>query len=75
MCNFDVKNSPFRLASHDDPCSFWSTKGMGTYTFLDTDAIIEKVTKMTIPEIFEKEGEEGFRSVESQILDSVHVFL
>jgi shikimate kinase len=50
-------------------------KGMGTYNFLDTDAIIEKVTKMTIPEIFEKEGEEGFRSVESQILDSVHSYV
>lgn len=48
---------------------------MGTYNFLDTDAIIEKATGMTIPEIFEAEGEEGFRDVESQILDSVHSYV
>jgi len=49
--------------------------GMGTYNFLDTDKIIEQVTKMTIPEIFEAEGEEGFRNVESQVLDSVHSYV
>jgi shikimate kinase len=48
---------------------------MGTYNFLDTDAIIEKATGMTIPEIFEAEGEEGFRKVESQVLDSVHAYV
>lgn len=48
---------------------------MGTYNFLDTDEIIEKATDMTIPEIFEAEGEEGFRKVESQILDSVHSYV
>jgi shikimate kinase len=48
---------------------------MGSYTFLDTDEIIEKATKMTIPEIFAAEGEEGFRSVEAQILDSVHPYV
>lgn len=48
---------------------------MGTYNFLDTDEIIEKATHMTIPEIFESEGEEGFRQVESQILDSVHPYV
>lgn len=48
---------------------------MGTYNFLDTDTIIEKATGMTIPEIFEEEGEEGFRKVESQILDSVHSYV
>lgn len=30
---------------------------------------------MTIPEIFEAEGEEGFRKVESQVLDSVHSYV
>jgi shikimate kinase len=49
--------------------------GIGTYNFLDTDQIIEKATKMTIPAIFEAEGEEGFRNVESQILDSVHSYV
>lgn len=48
---------------------------MGTYNFLDTDDIIEKATKMKIPEIFESEGEDGFRSVESQILNSVHAYV
>jgi shikimate kinase len=48
---------------------------MGTYNFLDTDAIIERATGMTIPEIFEAEGEEGFRKVEAQILDSVHSYV
>lgn len=48
---------------------------MGTYNFLDTDQIIEKATGMTIPEIFAAEGEEGFRDVESQVLDSVHPYV
>jgi shikimate kinase len=48
---------------------------MGSYNFLDTDHIIEKVTGMTIPEIFDAEGEDGFRKVESQVLDSVHSYV
>lgn len=48
---------------------------MGSYTFLDTDDIIEKATKMTIPEIFDQEGETAFREVEGQILDSVHAYV
>ena len=48
---------------------------MGTYNFLDTDDIIEKATSMKIPQIFESEGEEGFREVEAQILDSVHAYV
>lgn len=48
---------------------------MGTYNFLDTDAIIEKATGVTIPDIFKEEGEEGFRKVESQVLDSVHSYV
>jgi len=48
---------------------------MGSYNFLDTDEIIEKATNMTIPEIFDSEGEEGFRNVESQILASVHSYV
>ena len=30
---------------------------------------------MSIPEIFEAEGEEGFRDVEGQVLDSVHAYV
>jgi shikimate kinase len=48
---------------------------MGTYNFLDTDEIIEKATNMSIPNIFETEGEEAFRQVEAQILDSVHAYV
>jgi shikimate kinase len=48
---------------------------MGTYNCLDTDEIIEKATGMTIPQIFDAEGEEGFRKVESQVLDSVHPYV
>jgi shikimate kinase len=48
--------------------AFCLPTGMGSYNFLDTDVIIEKATSMKIPEIFEKEGEEGFREAEAQIL-------
>jgi shikimate kinase len=48
---------------------------MGSYTFLDTDEIIEKAAGMTIPEIFASEGEEAFRQVEAQVLDSVHPYV
>jgi len=48
---------------------------MGSYTFLDTDEIIEKAAGVSIPEIFESEGEEGFREIEAQILDSVHPYV
>jgi shikimate kinase len=45
---------------------------MGTYNFLDTDAILERATGMSVPRIFEEEGEEAFRDAEAQVLDSVH---
>jgi shikimate kinase len=48
---------------------------MGSYTFLDTDEIIEKAVGMTIPEIFAAEGEESFREIEAQVLDSVHPYV
>jgi shikimate kinase len=48
---------------------------MGSYTFLDTDEIIEKAVDMTITEIFEKEGEDVFRDVESQVLNTVYAYI
>ena len=48
---------------------------MGSYTFLDTDEIIEKAAGVSIPEIFRSEGEAGFRDIEAQILDSVHPYV
>lgn len=48
---------------------------MGSYNWLDTDDIIEKAVGMSIPEIFEKEGEDTFRQIEAQVLDSVHPYV
>lgn len=48
---------------------------MGSYKFLDTDEIIEKATKLSINEIFAEAGEDGFRDVESQVLDTVHSYV
>jgi shikimate kinase len=33
-----------------------------------SDTIIESVAKMSIPEIFESDGEEGFRAIETSVL-------
>ena len=41
------------------------------YGFVDADAVIEQVAKCTIPEIFERDGEEGFRLIESQVLNAI----
>ena len=38
------------------------------YPFLDTDEMIEEVAGQKIAEIFEQEGEEAFREMETQIL-------
>ena len=41
--------------------------------FVDTDIEIEKLTGMTIPEIFEKYGEDYFRNLEAQIISDLSV--
>jgi shikimate kinase len=38
------------------------------YRFVDLDREIEERRGMTIPELFEKEGESGFRSTETRVL-------
>ena len=38
------------------------------FQIVEMDEAIERVEAMTIPEIFEKKGEEGFRKAESQLL-------
>ena len=38
--------------------------------FLDLDAIIEKASERSIPEIFTADGEEGFRKLEEKYLRS-----
>jgi len=47
--------------------------GLG-YTFLDTDAILEEAAGVSIPQIFEEEGEAAFRDAETQVLESVSSF-
>jgi len=44
------------------------------YRCLDTDTIVEQVTGQTIAQIFESEGEAGFRALESQVLGQVAAF-
>jgi len=39
--------------------------------FVDSDAVIEEKCKMTIPEIFEKFGEEYFRRVETEVIEEL----
>ena len=41
------------------------------YGFVDADAVIEQVAGCTIPDIFERDGEDGFRSIESQVLNAI----
>lgn len=48
---------------------------MGSYVYLDTDDIIEKAVGKTINEIFQQDGENEFRNVESQVLSSVYAYV
>jgi shikimate kinase len=41
------------------------------FRFLDTDALVVESAGTEIPEIFRKEGEEGFRQRESAVLESL----
>ena len=41
------------------------------YSFIDTDVYLYETTKRTVAEIVEKEGWEGFRKQESQVLIDV----
>ena len=41
------------------------------YGFVDADAVIEQAAGCSIPEIFERDGEAGFRSLESQVLNAI----
>lgn len=45
------------------------------FRFLDTDDIIEAIAGKKIPEIFEQDGEEAFRDLESAVLDHVQPFI
>ncbi len=41
------------------------------YSFVDQDDLIERVAKMSIAEIFAKEGETNFRDLETQVLKEI----
>ena len=41
------------------------------YGFVDVDAVIEQVAGSSIPEIFERDGEDSFRDLETQVLRSI----
>ena len=41
------------------------------YAFVDIDDVIEKASKQSISDIFEKDGEKGFRDLEKQVLKEV----
>ena len=41
------------------------------YGFVDADAVIEQAAGCSIPEIFRRDGEAGFRSLESQVLSAI----
>ncbi|CAN0542613.1 unnamed protein product, partial [Scytosiphon promiscuus] len=48
---------------------------MGRYIFLDTDSIIEELLGASVGEVFATDGEEAFRSVASQVLDQVGLYV
>ena len=41
------------------------------YGFVDADAVIEQAAGCGIPEIFDRDGEAGFRRLESQVLSAI----
>ena len=41
------------------------------YGFVDADAVIQQAAGCSIPEIFDRDGEAGFRSLESQVLSAI----
>lgn len=41
------------------------------YRFVDADETLERASGRTIPEIFAEEGEEGFRSLETAVLNQI----
>ena len=41
------------------------------YGFVDADAVIEQAAGCSIPDIFDRDGEAGFRKLESQVLNAI----
>ena len=42
------------------------------YGFVDADAVIEQAAGCSIPEIFERDGEAGFRELETQVMSAIY---
>lgn len=45
------------------------------YSFMDTDTVIEQVTKQSIPDFFAQHGEAEFRRIETQVLEQVAAYV
>jgi shikimate kinase len=45
------------------------------YRFLDTDSLIENISKKSISDIFKEEGEIVFRDLETKILEQVSIYI
>lgn len=41
------------------------------YGFVDSDSVIEQLAGCSIPEIFQRDGEAGFRDLETQVLSAI----
>lgn len=41
------------------------------YGFVDSDSVIEQLAGCSIPEIFQRDGEAGFRALETQVLSAI----
>ena len=41
------------------------------YGFVDADPVIEQVAGRPIPQIFDEDGEDGFRAIEAQVLQAI----
>lgn len=41
------------------------------YGFVDSDSVIEQLAGCSIPEIFQRDGEAGFRKLETQVLSAI----
>lgn len=46
-----------------------------SYHFVDTDALIERITQQAIADIFQTQGEDSFREIESQTLSELAAYL
>jgi shikimate kinase len=51
----------------------WLASELG-YRFFDTDLLIEKVANKSVSEIFNQDGEEAFRQLESKVLQELSAY-